>query len=177
MKLNVGGQQTIGRFPEGWTCVDILDGADIQQDIAKVALPFEKGSVDAIYCSHVLEHIWKWDLPFVLNEFNRVLKSGGKLRVVVPDMDIALHRFMENKNDPDALDECMKWWFDPSLNGEGKLFLNHVGGFNYMSLVDKLNSAKFTDIRRKVYGSHDPIFEGCDNPGHVSTSLYMESIK
>lgn len=52
------------------------------EDIPKKKLPFKTNSVDEIYCSHVLEHL---NNPLkVLDEFNRVLKAGGKLVVVVP---------------------------------------------------------------------------------------------
>lgn len=97
MKLNIGGQQTLGRFPEGWTCVDILPGADIHCDIAESPLPFSDATVDAIYCSHVLEHIWPWRLEFTLNEFQRVLAPGKSIRIVVPDMDIAIHKIIEKE--------------------------------------------------------------------------------
>lgn len=57
---------------------------DIVRDIEK-GLPFDDNSVDEIFCSHVLEHVK--DLIFVMNEFWRVLKSGGKLFILVPPYD------------------------------------------------------------------------------------------
>jgi len=177
MKLNVGGQQTIDRFPEGWACVDILDGADIQCDISTTPLPIEERSVEAIYCSHVLEHIWPWKLSFVLGEFHRVLKRDAPIRVVVPDMDIALHHFMERKNEAWALDECMEWWFDPSLDKDGHLCFNHVTGFNYKKLAVELLKARFRDVQRLDFQIRREEFCACDNPGHAKTSLYVEAIK
>ncbi|MFM7191931.1 MAG: class I SAM-dependent methyltransferase, partial [Microcystaceae cyanobacterium] len=51
------------------------------------AVPDE--SVDAVYSSHNLEHIYDYEVPFALQEFKRVLKPGGLVWLVVPDMQIA----------------------------------------------------------------------------------------
>ena len=48
-------------------------------------LPFDKNSVDTIYCSHVIEHIeTKFVNKFFLQAFC-VLKSNGVLRIACPD--------------------------------------------------------------------------------------------
>jgi hypothetical protein len=177
MKLNVGGQQTIARFPDGWTCLDILPGADILHDLTCDPIPLKDDSVEAIYCSHVLEHILPWKLPFVLTQLRRILVPGRSLRVVVPDMDIAIDQFMEHRDDPKALDEYMRWWFDPTPDDNGDLYLNHVGGFNFRSLRMKLMESGFAEVWRCRFSDCSPVFEGCDNPGHKETSLYVEAVK
>jgi ubiquinone/menaquinone biosynthesis C-methylase UbiE len=47
-------------------------------------LPFPDASVEAIYASHVLEHV-RFDSP-ALAEWKRVLEPGGLLTVAVPDV-------------------------------------------------------------------------------------------
>ena len=42
-------------------------------------------SVDLIYSSHVLEHYGRTEFVNVLQEWHRVLKAGGTLRLSVPD--------------------------------------------------------------------------------------------
>jgi SAM-dependent methyltransferase len=42
--------------------------------------------VDHIYCSHVLEHFTREEGARLLQECARVLREGGTLRVVVPDL-------------------------------------------------------------------------------------------
>ncbi|MEM9703666.1 MAG: class I SAM-dependent methyltransferase, partial [Planctomycetota bacterium] len=49
-------------------------------------LPFEDGAYDFVYHSHVLEHFRPADVPAFLSECRRVLRPGGVLRVVVPDL-------------------------------------------------------------------------------------------
>lgn len=60
------GQEHIG---------DILDG-----------LPWETGHFDVIVANHSLQMVKYVDLPSTLAELRRVLKPGGVLRVLVPDV-------------------------------------------------------------------------------------------
>ena len=179
MKLNIGGQQTITRFPRGWTCVDLLAGADVQQDISTTPLPWDENTVDAVYCSHVLEHIWPWNHSFVVSEMYRVMKPGASIRIVVPDMDIAVNEYIRvrHQGNPKSVSACFGWWFDPSLDKNGVMCLNHVHGFNWYSMQDLLKRAGFQYISKHSYGRNYHVFDGCDNPGHENTSLYVEAVK
>jgi SAM-dependent methyltransferase len=58
----------------------------IRLDASK-GLPFPDGSVDAIYSSHMLEHIYLSDARRVLGESRRVLKAAGILRLALPDSE------------------------------------------------------------------------------------------
>ena len=70
---------------EGWTTFDIVPGADFLGHIASLAL-FESGSMEKIYASHVLEHITDTEAHSALKEMRRVLRPGGEVFIVVPDM-------------------------------------------------------------------------------------------
>ena len=48
----------------------------MRQDLTK-RLPFDDGSVDAVYSSHLFEHIYYSDAEAILQECHRVLKPGG----------------------------------------------------------------------------------------------------
>jgi len=157
--------------------VDILAGADLHCDISTTQLPVESCSVTSLYCSHVLEHIWPWRLPFVLEEFRRVLTPQGRMRIVVPDMDIAIREIVKRNFSTEALTYYMRWWFDPTQDSKGEPYLSHVGGFNWNSLLECVTAAGFREITRMRYGKHSSVFEGCDNPGHASTSVHLEAIK
>jgi hypothetical protein len=50
-------------------------------------LPFDDEAVDVIYHSHVLEHLTTHEGEALLRECARVLRRGGMMRVVVPDLE------------------------------------------------------------------------------------------
>ena len=83
--LNVGCGR---RFHADWVNVDLVPSDESVQayDISK-GLPFGDGQFDAVYHSHVLEHLTPETGRALLAECWRVLKPGGVVRVVVPDLE------------------------------------------------------------------------------------------
>lgn len=79
-KLNLGCGDDIRK---GFINVDIRKnkGVDIVHDLNK-KLPFKNGSVDYIYCSHVLEHLK--DPTMFVREMYRVSKNGATIYLRVP---------------------------------------------------------------------------------------------
>ena len=57
-------------------------------------IPFPDGSVDAVYHSHVLEHIDRSAVPGCLAEIRRVLRIGGVHRIVVPDLELVVRNYL-----------------------------------------------------------------------------------
>jgi predicted SAM-dependent methyltransferase len=53
-------------------------------------LPFKDRTINIIYCSHVLEHLPAESLGHLFDEFHRVLKQKGIVRVIVPDLETAI---------------------------------------------------------------------------------------
>jgi predicted SAM-dependent methyltransferase len=51
-------------------------------------LPLADNTTRLIFTEHVLEHLdYDRDLAFVMSEFYRVLKPGGAVRIIVPDLE------------------------------------------------------------------------------------------
>jgi SAM-dependent methyltransferase len=44
------------------------------------------GPYDAVLCQHALEHLFEHEVAQAVSEFRRVLKPGGHLIVIVPDL-------------------------------------------------------------------------------------------
>jgi SAM-dependent methyltransferase len=90
VKLNLGSG--VHPTPPGWTSVD-ADEQHTPDVIADVlSLPFPFRSADALYAGHLCEHIDLRVLPTALREWRRVLKPGGELMLVGPDIDRAVEQ-------------------------------------------------------------------------------------
>lgn len=59
-------------------------------------LPFPPASAAAAYASHVLEHLAPADGARLLAEIHRVLRPGGIVRIVVPDLEFVAHAYLES---------------------------------------------------------------------------------
>ena len=84
IKLNLGcGWRNFG---SDWIHIDggEYDHSDYK-NLEK--LEFKDNSVDLIYASHVLEYFDINEVRQLLREWRRVLKSGGELRIAVPDFE------------------------------------------------------------------------------------------
>ena len=70
----------------------------MRHDLRK-GIPFPDGSADAVYHSHVLEHIDRDQVPGFLAEVHRVLRPGGIHRVVVPDLEPQARAYLQSLED------------------------------------------------------------------------------
>lgn len=91
--LNVGCG---AHFDERWINIDIApsDPRVATFDIQK-PLPFENDYFEVVYHSHVLEHLPKRAAPPFIAECARVLKPGGIIRVVIPDLEMICRVYLE----------------------------------------------------------------------------------
>jgi SAM-dependent methyltransferase len=71
-----------------------VDPKIVRWDLRK-GIPFPADSIDVVYHSHVLEHFDRDDALRLLAECHRVLRPGGILRVVVPDLLRLVTRYQD----------------------------------------------------------------------------------
>lgn len=83
--------------------VDIRDEVkpDYRCDLRK--LPFANGEFDICVSSHTLEHFPRAEVGAVLDEWIRVLKSDGELRLILPNIQWAAERIMRDEVDDNVL--------------------------------------------------------------------------
>lgn len=82
-------------FHPDWINIDLRGGADVICHNITEGLPFSDESFDVVYHSHLLEHIPRIKaLPF-MKECYRVLKPGGIVRVLVPDLEQIARLYLE----------------------------------------------------------------------------------
>lgn len=77
-----------GQYQADWSSVTWCD--------ASRRLPYRDRSVDKVYTSHFLEHIPLKRGLRVLRECYRVLKPGGVIRIVVPDLLYYARKYVED---------------------------------------------------------------------------------
>jgi len=65
----------------------------VVHNVAK-GIPFSSGCVDAVYHSHMLEHLDRDVAEAFLLEVKRVLKPGGIHRIVVPDLERVCNAYL-----------------------------------------------------------------------------------
>ncbi|HTQ60795.1 MAG TPA: methyltransferase domain-containing protein [Candidatus Solibacter sp.] len=140
-------------------------------DIRK-PLPFPDGSANAVYASHVLEHLYVEEGRNLIQESFRVLAKGGVLRVVVPDLNAILREYlgehpfgelsaeMASLCPADRVNQrlLMRW---PSPSG-GSLFYRiynswqdfhtHKWMYDSNSLAALIESVGFAEVQPKTSG-------------------------
>ena len=96
-KLNIGcGDTFINDI--SWINIDIDSNSKdvISHNILK-DIPFSNESFDFIYTSHFIEHIPLEKIDFFFRECSRVLKKGGYIRIVTPDLEEMCQSYIHYK--------------------------------------------------------------------------------
>jgi SAM-dependent methyltransferase len=69
-------------------------GAPLRLADLRRGIPFPDASFDAVYHSHFLEHLDRPAASRFLRECLRVLRPGGVMRVVVPDLEVRAREYL-----------------------------------------------------------------------------------
>lgn len=111
IKLNIGCGDTFGR---DWINLDLFPKQGIKKINVKKRLPFLNDSIDAIYHSHLLEHLERQQAKKFLSECYRIIKPNGIMRVAVPDLQIICKEYLKNlslaKNSQNKIDILNYQW-------------------------------------------------------------------
>ena len=93
-----------------WTNADLAPAGDdvLHVDLRK-PLPFPDREFDAVYASHVLEHLTPREAAHLLGEVRRVLRPGGIARVVVPDLEGIVREYLAAVDALDGGDDEACW--------------------------------------------------------------------
>jgi predicted SAM-dependent methyltransferase len=137
-RLNLG----CGHVPlDGYLNVDrrALPGVDLVAEVDD--LPFEDGEVAEIHSAHVLEHFPQEQLRrSLLPYWNRLLRTGGTLRAVVPDAEAMMDRYSRGDYPYQSLREV-------TFGGQDYEGDFHFNMFTPASLTELMEEAGFKDVR------------------------------
>jgi predicted SAM-dependent methyltransferase len=142
-KLHIGGKiaapgwEVINAIPDSY--VDHLGNAN---DLSR----FPDNCFDVIYASHVLEHFdYRDELAATLKEWNRVLKTPGRLYVSVPDIDVLARLLLAKERlSKDERFFVMRMIFGGHIDAHDY----HCAGLNEEFLTDFLLTAGFRPIKK-----------------------------
>jgi SAM-dependent methyltransferase len=126
---------------------------DIVDDITDMrAVP--SASVDALWSSHNVEHVYAYLVSRMLREFLRVLRPGGDALITTPDLQRAAERIASGRlEDPLYDSEAGPVTPLDMVYGHGAEIsrgfdeMAHRTGFTANTLTRKLTDAGFVDVR------------------------------
>lgn len=123
-----------------------IDGGDfphlVSHDITK--LTFKDREVDLIYSSHTLEYFSREEVINVLGEWKRVLKTGGILRLAVPDFAAIANLYLNSKSY--ELDSFLGPLYGKIEMGNSIIY--HKTVYDFISLKKVLENVGFTEVSR-----------------------------
>lgn len=204
VKLNLGcGAHT----PEGWVNVDYALGARIAKipgfralnrrlrvlrldwdpdirlhDLGK-PFPWDDDSVDVVYSSHTLEHLDRQAGRHFLGESFRVLRPGGLVRIVVPDLRAIVESYLQGEvSAPDFVDRLQAGYVFPE---DGFLKRKLAPFFRYPhrcmydapSLLRILDEIGFDARSRGAFDSDIPDIDVIELEGRTQDAVIVEGSK
>lgn len=132
-------------------------------------LPFNDNSVDFVYSSHFLEHVYNDEAVMILAESYRALKKGGLIRVCVPDLEHAILLYQRGEKRK-ALES---YFFTHSKDHP---FSRHKYMYDFELLEAMLETAGFQNIVRRSFKKGEmPDIELLDN--REEETLFVEAKK
>jgi SAM-dependent methyltransferase len=116
-------------------------------------------SVDAVWCSHCVEHLFPHQVPLAFAEFRRVLRNDGFACIIVPDLQ-EIFQWIANDRMQETIYESaagpvtahdMIWGFGPAI-AHGMLSMAHHCGFTPTHFLESLKATGFSEIvlRRRI---------------------------
>lgn len=183
--LNIGfwqqlEQDTLYANPNG------VEGSFLYNyDLVK-GIPAKDESLDVIYHSHFLEHLSYIEGINFTRDCFRTLKSGGLMRIVVPDLELWIQNY--STNNKFFLDEYRKVLhpYNEIYNTKGAIFMGmlhnhgHKMGYDFETLKFVLEMNGFAKITRKLLQQSDlPDIETVEpyRPVKAMESLCVECYK
>lgn len=142
--------------------LDIDPGAkpDIVASMIDMA-PVVDGSMDALYSSHNIEHLYPPEVPTALREFARVLKPDGFAVVTCPDLQsvaavVATGKLMEPlyQSGMGPISPIDIMFGHRASLAEGNLFMAHRTGFTAHALWQMLNENGFASVIVRQRATH-----------------------
>lgn len=154
------------RYHKEWVNVDFYsDMPDVIAHNLLKGIPFAENEFDAVYHSNVLEHFPRDQAESFLRECFRVLKPGGILRTVVPDLEDIAKCYLEQLKiaaEGDSMAGCNYDWI--LLEIYDQTVRNYSGG----------EMAKY--LRQNEVKNEDFVFKRCGTVVKDIRASFLENL-
>lgn len=153
--------------------------SDVLRADVRKRIPFPNTSVSCVYSSHTFEHFTYEESRAVASECFRVLKPGGILRIVVPDLEILVRDYLDGQSDPLASHKFIsRLLLKASIREIVHAGAHHKQMFDERSLAHMLREAGFVRPERRSFGSSRIVgIKEIELESRRSESLYLEAVK
>jgi len=132
----------------------------------KYGIPLPDSSVDFIFSSHMLHHLYRDDALKLLREAVRVLKPGGTMRIAVPDLEMIMALYRDGKRE-----QALEYFFyskAPRSNLSRRYYQ-----YDFTLLKNLMDEAGLRNVRRcKFHEGKVPDLDQLDRL--VNESLFVE---
>ena len=157
-------------------------GIDLCWDISK-QLPINNHSIQGIYTEHCLEHIDFSTCQLVLDEFYRILKIDGVVRIIVPDAELYFNLY--HKYQMGEVVDFPYNKYEEFNNGITPIMAinrvfrdhGHLFAYDFETLSMMLKNSGFDEITKVAFmqGKFKELL--IDSESREVESLYIEAIK
>jgi SAM-dependent methyltransferase len=148
--------------------------------------PWSDGAAGAVFSSHMVEHLEADEVRHVLSEAFRVLRPGGIMRLALPDLHLAVEKYLSDKaaGDERAADSFVTYlYLRPEVHGSGvhrmlvrMLHRPHLWMYDFDSLAARIRETGFVDVTRCHYQQGScPDVELLDS--RPEDSFYLEAVR
>jgi SAM-dependent methyltransferase len=158
----------------GWVNIDLWGlRSDLAWDLRK-GLPFPTDSADAIFNEHLLEHLPLRDVLPLLRDCVRVLRSGGVLRVGVPDAERYIRDYVEPSG---FIDNFRPGRPTPLLAlAEAAYCYDHRSLWDGHTLTLAFAEAGLANVSVMPFGESS-LIPAPDSPHRETETVYVEGVK
>jgi len=159
---------SIRRFYSEESYVSILKHHVFVHHQLLYGLPFRDETVDYVYSSHLLEHLSRRAALELLREAHRALKTGGTIRICVPDLEYVFGLYRAGRKE-----KALSYFF--ADEGDSDLG-RHRYMYDYEMLSGSLESVGFVDtVRCSHRQGNTPDLDVLDN--RPEETLFVEARK
>lgn len=144
--------------------------------------PWGDGSVDYCYSSHTLEHLTREQGVFLLQESHRVLRPGGVVRIVVPDLASVISEYDDGAIRADRFVEVLGVLYGTEKRGLKKLLapfyeFPHKCMYDTPTLITVMRGVGFLAEERRPFESSIPGIEQIELADRTVNAAIVEGVK